>query len=132
MVKVNFGDGSTLAFDLDKEEDLKQWLEWSNVKDFQDRVTAIGILHNNRYHSCPCPKKFKQVFFSAETVYTFKKGIQRKSGEKVIIHADHIKMELLVYTYENPLPPIASRVTMIKLGKQMFPGVLIDNSKERV
>lgn len=126
MIKVNFVDGTTLAFNLDKEEDLKQWLDWHRVKDFQDRVTAIGILHDNRYYSCPYPKKFKQVFFSAETVFTFKRGIKRKSGEKVVVHADYSKMELLVYTYDKPRPPIAARITMVKIGKQMFPGVAVN------
>lgn len=132
MVKVNFNDGSTLEFDLNKEDDQKQWEEWTAVKDFQDRITGIGILHSKKFHTLPFPKRFKKVRFFAESVFSTKKGIRRKLGEKVVIHADEIVLELLVYTFENPPPPIQSRTTMLRLGKQMFPEVAIEKVNERI
>ncbi|MEZ4871293.1 MAG: hypothetical protein R2827_03400 [Bdellovibrionales bacterium] len=39
----------------------------------------------------------------------------------MIVHADQVKLELLVYTYDDPKPPIQSRTTMALIGRQMFP-----------
>jgi len=126
MIKVNLRDGQTLAFDLNREEDQKQWLEWSSVTDFQNRISGIGILHNGKFHTLPFPKKFNLVRFYAELVYNEKNGVKRKVGEKLICHADYIKLEIMVYTYDNPPPPISARIDLRKVGKQMFPGQSID------
>lgn len=123
MVKINFKDGNTLAFDLTKADDRKQWVEWSSVSDFQRKITGVGILHNKRFITLPFPKRFKKVKFYAELVYSEKKGKHKLIGEKIICHADEIKLSLLVYTYDDPPPPILSRVDIEKIGKQMFPGV---------
>lgn len=56
----------------------------------------------------------------AESVFNTKDGSERKLGERLIVHADEVKLELLVYTYEDPKPPILSRTTMSFVGKQMF------------
>lgn len=124
MVKVNFRDGTTLQFDLNKEDDMKQWLEWSSVPDFQRRITGVGILHNKRFLTVPYPKRFRKIQFFAELVYSEKKGEKRLLGEKLICHADEIKLTMLVYTYKNPPPPILSRIDMERIGKQMFPGAM--------
>ena len=42
------------------------------------------------------------------------------AGERVVVHADQIKLEILVYTYCDPKPPIQSRTTMTLIGRQMF------------
>ena len=91
MVNVNFRDGTTLAFDLNVAEDLRQWEEWSNAKDFQGRITGIGILHNKRFLTIPHPKKFKKIRFYADLVYSEKKGKRRLMGERLVCHADEIK-----------------------------------------
>ena len=121
MIKLNFKDGSTLEFDLLKEDDLNQWLEWSSVKDFQERITGIGILHDKKFHTFPFPKGFKKVRFQAELVYKTKKGITKLIGEKLVCHADNIKLGITVYTYKNPPPPVLSRIDLIKIGKQRGP-----------
>lgn len=123
MLKVNFKDGTTLEFDLDVAEDVRQWDEWSNASDFQGRITGIGILHNKRFLTLPCPKKFRKVRFYADLVYSEKKGESRLMGERIVCHADDIKLQLLVYTYKNPPPPVLCRMDMEKIGKQMFPAV---------
>lgn len=120
MIKVNFKNGDTLQFDLTKDDDLKQWNEWSNVKEFQSKIRGIGILHNKKYHTLPYPKRFKKIKFYAEIIYRNKDNVNKILGEKITCHADNIKLSLLVYTYNNPAPPILSRVDMIKIGKQMF------------
>lgn len=120
MIKVNFRDGTTLAFDLVKADDVKQWLEWSGVRDFQDRITGIGILHNKKFHTFTFPKKFRKVRFYAELVHSEKKGEKRLLGERLICHADDVKMSLLVYTCANPPPPVLSRMDVERVGKQMF------------
>ena len=124
MIKVNFRDGTTLAFDLNKEADRKQWLEWSSVADFQKRITGVGILHNKRFLTVPFPKRFRKIQFFAELVYSEKKGEKRLLGEKLICHADEIKLTVLVYTYKDPPPPVLSRIDMERIGKQMFPGAM--------
>lgn len=121
MIKLNFKDGTTLEFDLTKDDDRKQWVEWSSVKDFQDRITGIGVLHNKKYHALPFPRGFKKVRFHAELVYRKKKREKKLLGEKLTCHADNVKLSVLVYTYTNPPPPILSRVDLDKIGKQRGP-----------
>jgi hypothetical protein len=121
MIKVNFSDGTTLAFDLNRDDDHRQWAEWSLTKDFQNRITGIGILHDKKFHTLQYPKNFRNVKFYAEAVFNEKTGQKRKLGERLVAHADHVKLELLVYTYLDPPPPIQSRTTMSFVGRQMFP-----------
>jgi len=121
MLKINFKDGTTLEFDLNKEDDFQQWNEWSSVKDFQDRITGIGILHEKKFHTMPFPKGFRQVKFSAELVAKEKDGVKRQVGEKLICHADNIQMTMMVYTYKNPPPPILARIDLVRIGKQRGP-----------
>lgn len=120
MIKVNLNDGKILSFDLNKSSDWQQWLEWSSSQDFQNRITGIGILHDRRFHTLQYPKNFKKVNVYAESVFNKRNGEKRKLGERVIVHADQIKLELLVYTYDEPKPPIQSRTTMTMIGRQMF------------
>jgi len=122
MIKVNFKDGTTLALDLSSDDDLKQWEEWSNAKDFQGRITGIGILHNKRFLTIPYPKRFRRIRFYADLVYSERKGERKLMGEKLTCHADEIKLTLLVYTYKDPPPPVLCRMDMERIGKQMFPG----------
>ena len=121
MIKLNFKDGTTLEFDLTKEDDLKQWLEWSSVKDFQERITGIGILHDKKFHTLTLPVGFKQVRFCAELVFKTRKGERKQLGEKLICHADALQLSILVYTYRNPPPPIQSRTDLKRIGKQRGP-----------
>ena len=120
MIKLNFKDGSTLEFDLKKEDDLKQWLEWSSVKDFQERITGIGILHGKKFHTLPFPKGFRHVRFMAEIVSKEKKGVERELGERLICQADNIQLSILVYTYKNPPPPILARTDLVKIRKKVW------------
>lgn len=122
MIKVNFRDGTTLAFDLSKDDDKRQWLEWSGIQDFQSKITGIGILNDKKFHTIPHPKRFKKITFYAELVFSEKKGKRRQLGERLVCHADNVKLELLVYTYTNPPPPVLARIDIGKIGKQMFPG----------
>lgn len=124
MLKVNFRDGITLAFDLNKEDDERQWLEWSSVPDFQKRISGIGILHNKRFLTVPLPKRFKKIQFFAELFFQVRNGERKLLGEKLVVHADEVKLTLLVYTYKDPPPPILSRIEMERIGKQMFPGAM--------
>lgn len=121
MLKLNFRDGTTLEFDLSKEDDFKQWNEWSSVKDFQERITGIGILHEKKFHTLPLPKGFKQVRFSAELVYKSKGDVKKQLGEQLVCHADNIMLTLMVYTYKNPPSPVLARVDMRRIGKQRGP-----------
>jgi len=125
MIKVNFKDGTTLEFDLTKEDDQRQWAEWSSTLDFQNRITGAGILHNKRFLTVPLPKKFRRVKFYADLVHSQKRGEKRLLGERLICHADDVKLSLMVYTYNNPPPPVLSRIDLERTGKQMFPGVQI-------
>lgn len=123
MLMVNLSDGTTLKFDLDKDHERKMWEEWSTASDFQTKIRGIGVLHDGNYYSVPIPKRFKRIQFFAERVFNVKKGVQRKSGERVTCHCDEIKIDVLVYTYKNPPPPIRLRLDISRIGKQMFPAV---------
>jgi hypothetical protein len=120
MIKLNFKDGSTLEFDLKKEDDLKQWLEWSFQKDFQNKITGIGILHEKKFHILPYPYGFKRVRFMAEIVVREKKGVKRELGEKLICQADNIQLSILVYTYKNPPSPILARTDIVKMRSRSW------------
>ena len=120
MIKLNFKDGSTLEFDLKKEDDMKQWLEWSSVRDFQERITGIGVLHEKKFHTLPFPKGFKRVRFMAELVLKEKKGVNRELGERLVCQADNIQLSILVYTYKNPPPPILSRTDLVKIRSKTW------------
>lgn len=122
MVKVSFRNGTTLEFDLRKEDDAKQWLEWSNVHDFQNSITGAGILFNRRFFTVPLPKDFKRCWWYAELLTSNKRGEEAVIGEKLICHADQVRLSLLVYTYTD-LPPITSRMNLERVGKQVFPGM---------
>lgn len=129
MIKVNLSDGNTLEFNLNKEDDIRQWLEWSSAQDFQSRITGIGVLHNKKFYTLPFPSNFRIVQFDAELVYSSKKGVKRQVGERVICHADKIRLELLVYTYNDPPPPVLSRVDMRNVGRQLFPTFKADQMR---
>ena len=120
MITVNFNNGSTLSFDLNKEDDLKQWKEWCEVTDFQERIRGIGILHDKRFYNVKfdegCRRnaeQFKMVRFKAETLFNHKNDIQRKLGEKLTVFTDVMKIEYVVYTYPDPI--VASSVNLIPL-----------------
>ena len=109
---------------LNKYNEFKQFKEWAAVNDFQERITGIGILHNKQFHTIPLPENFAQIKFNAELVFKRKKGLSIHSGEKIICHADELLLELLVYTSMGiQPPPILSRITMKRVGRQMFPGI---------
>lgn len=124
MVKVTFNDGTTLGFDLNNGDDRKQWEEWSMVEDFQSKITSVGIIYNKKFITVPFPRRFRRVRFYAELVWQEKNGKKRLLGERVICHADEVKTSLLVYTYNNPPPPVLSRIDVERVGKQMFPGIV--------
>lgn len=121
MLKVNFKDGTTLAFDLAREDDVQQWLDWVNVKDFQEQITGIGIIHNKHYYAMPYPKKFRCVRFEADLLYNEKKdGIKRLTAERLDCFADDAKISLTVYVYNDPPPPIALKIEVSRLSKRRW------------
>ena len=132
MIKLNLQGGETLEFNLEKEDDLNQWLEWSSVEEFQKRITGIGVLHNKKYHTLPAPKGFRRMTFNAELVWKTKKSVKKLVGEKVSCRVDNILVELLVYTYDNPPPPISTTLTLKKLKwKQRGPSFKEMKGKSR-
>lgn len=118
MLKVNFKDGTTIAFDLNSDDDVRQWLEWSAVKDFQERITGVGILHNRKFYAVPYPKNFRTVHLEADLVMQDKNGQQRAIAERLVCYADETKFSLTVYTYVDPPPPIALRFDVVKVKRR--------------
>ena len=115
MIKLNLRGGETLEFNLENEDDFNTWMEWVSDDEFQKTITGIGILHNKKFHTLPAPKGFRRTWFSAELVWKEKKGERKLLGEKVSCKVDGFLAEMLVYTYTNPPPPIASKYTVKKL-----------------
>ena len=124
MIVVNFKDGTTLKFNLNRQDDYNQWLEWSSVHDFQEKVTGVGIIHNRKFIAMPLPSKFKKCKFYAELVHTKNKRKEKVlQGERLTCHADDVKLSLLVYTYTtDPPPPVLCKFTAEKIGRQVFSG----------
>ena len=69
MILVNMRNGVTLKFDLKRGDDLKQWQEWSSVRNFREKISGIGILKHERFHALQIPKKFNSVQFFADLVF---------------------------------------------------------------
>lgn len=123
MIKVNISDGSTLTFNLDDDDDLKQWVEWSAVKEFQNKIRGIGIYLNKKFYTLPLPKKFQKNRFYAQKVFTERDNKKIKVAERVICHSDEIRVTLLVYCFLKPPPPINCKIEVEKIGKNVFDGV---------
>ena len=115
MIMVNFRDGTTLSFDLEDEDEFKQWEEWVEVEDFQSKVTGIGIIYNKRFYALSRPKNFRRARVGACLIYVERGGVRSLKAEKLWCVVDDIEISVQVYTYDNPPPPTALRMDVRKL-----------------
>lgn len=116
MIKINLNNGKTLSFDLNNENESKEWERLHRDANFQKQITGIGIIYNTQWYILPIPKKFKKSFFYAEIVKN-RKNLSEFVGERITCHVDDIRISVLVY-YGNR--PKMCRFDITKVGKQRF------------
>lgn len=117
MIKINRKDGLTLSFDLNDDvqyQDIRQKLE--DIK-FVDDITGMNSLYNTFWHALMVPKNFGKVTYAVEKVRHTKDGVEKIIGEKIICHADNVRLTVLVYY--NVRPKMA-RIELKKVGKQRY------------
>lgn len=117
MIKVNKKDGLTLSFDLENDKEFSALSEKLQDGKFLDSVTGMNCLFNTFWHALTTPKNFHSIRYNVEKVKLVKNGIEKTIGEKIICHADNVRLTLLVYY--NVRPKMA-RIELKKVGKQRF------------
>ena len=125
---MNCKDGSTLSFELSKDEEYQRWVELTSRADFMQQVTGLSILYNTYWHTLPLPKRFRNINFHAKVLKSDKGGIERIIGERIVCQADEIQISVITY-YGNR--PKMTRIDVRKIGKQRFsPKEISDGSHE--
>jgi hypothetical protein len=117
LIKVNKKDGKTLSFDLEKDAEYIDIQKKLDDDVFIGEITGINSLFNTFWHALTLPKNFRNVTYGVEKVKHFKNGIEQTIGEKIVCHADDVRLTILVYY--NTCPKMA-RIELKKVGKQRF------------
>lgn len=117
MIKINRKDGLTLSFDLDDDKQLEDITRKLEDKKFVDDITGMNSLYNTFWHALMVPKNFGKLNYTVEKVKHFKDGIEKVIGEKIICHADNVRLTVLVY---YNIRPKMARIELKKVGKQRF------------
>ena len=117
MIKINRKDGLTLSFDLSDEKQLEDVTRKLEDRKFVDGITGMNSLYNTFWHALMVPKNFGKVTYTVEKVKHLKDGIEKVIGERIICHADNVRLTILVYY--NFRPKMA-RIELKKVGKQRF------------
>lgn len=115
MLSVHTKDGLTSSFDLEDEEQVKQWLSLLRNPDFHLAVTGLTITHRGIQYSLPRPKGFRQLRYMAESVPPdFDRRL--KGGERIFCFADTVRVAAMVHREQ----PAAVRISLTKTGRQRF------------
>ena len=117
VIKVNLKTGETLSFDLAKDTEYKDLVNKLEDNDFVKKITGMSSLYNTYWHALTIPKNFKSIRYIVSKVNCVKNGVKETVGEKIICHADNIRMAVLVYYNERPK---MTRIEMKKVGKSRF------------
>lgn len=124
MIKVNLKNGSTLSYDLTEPDQKAKWLSDSENVDYQEQITAIGIIFNSQWFALPIPKRFRQINFEANLVESKKKTGPKFTGERIKCYADDVLISVQVYWGHKPK---MSRVDVVRIGRRRFnPSLKVD------
>lgn len=109
LLKVFLRDGETLTIDLLSDPD--SWKRRQVDRDFQRRISALGLQHGKVLHVLPAPSRFQAISYSAEIIF-------RKDGGAVAARAGCVADEVLasMTVYYNGNPPMV-RMDLKRLGK---------------
>lgn len=117
LIKVNRKDGKTLSFDLCRDEEYSDIQAKLDDVSFSKDITGINCLFNAFWHAITVPVNFRNIKYDVEKVKFSKGGVEKIVGEKIICHADDVRLTVLVYY--NTCPKIA-RIELKKIGKQRY------------
>lgn len=153
MLKVHTKNGQTETVDLNSEEQVMDFIKKLKNREYQKSITGMSILHScggkikcpecnhsnfvcincnmslknlkcktNWQNSLTRPTGFKNIRFVAEKV---EPNIFHKNygGQKIICFVDGCRISLMDH---NKQP--ASRITLVKTGKQRYNPILDDNN----
>lgn len=112
MLKVHLNTGETLRFDLNDEEDARQWMERASSQAFQTQITGLTIAQNGVQYSLPRPEGFETVFLNAEAI---KPNGRIKGGERIVCHSGDVGVVLMAHTGQR-----AVRINVTRQGKQRY------------
>ena len=117
MIKVNLKNGQTLSFDLENIDEYSSLSDRLDDDVFVHSITGISVLHNKYWHAITVPQNFKTIKYFVERVKCVKNGIEKYVGERIVCHADDIRLTTLVYYNEKPR---ITRIDMKKVGNPRY------------
>lgn len=117
LIKVNLKSGQTLSFNLGNKEDYSSLSDRLDDDVFARSITGISVLYNTYWHAITVPQNFKTITYHVERVVCVKHGIEVNVGERIVCHADDIRLTTLVYYNEKPK---ITRIDMKKVGKPRY------------
>jgi hypothetical protein len=106
VIKVQFRDGRTLSFDLDRQSDLNAWCRFSQGEGWKDSVTALAIFCRKTLHTLPVPNAdLRPDDLGAGLVIDRK--YKRPCGEEIWYCTNGIRITLIVYGGQRKVSKVA-------------------------
>jgi hypothetical protein len=133
VLRIHTADGQTHPIDLNDSEQAQVWLARLSREEFQATIHGVSLVerHCVRAKCAACgessgrdigvqysvsrPDGVRRVFVHVEAV---EPNGKIKGGERVTLFADDMRLTLMAHASQP-----ASRVTIAKVGKQIFNGL---------
>lgn len=105
MIKIQFRDGQTISFDLQKPGDHNAWRRFTAYDEWHESVTALAIASRKSLHTLPAPNHGLTPYgFGAGLI--FGRPVHRILGESVWYCVDNLRIKLSVYSTNQKVSKI--------------------------